>query len=349
MYLFLKKIIRVEQWWSHILPPILLFYYIGLFSSTGNTKHVFANTLFLIFISIITAIIGYFINDLFDIKDDLKANKRNYVAQAPSWLRIIAIPIILLLVALLFYCFKDNISTFHFKCYFACIFINLVLFVIYSMPPVRFKKVVYISTIVDALYSGTFFYIIAYIIANNIFDDLLFLEKNKIIYLIIFCYGFIKGIRNHLSHLCEDKINDEQSGIDTLATRFGIQTIQTIANLIFSFEIIMLMIIQVYLVKLNIVSILFTLGFLFLWIKFMIKNKSAKQETLNDLHEVWLPVIILILLIITQHQFYFLAIIHFLFFPYHISKIYFTAKNGIFKLFHKEPISIKELLNGKQQ
>lgn len=347
MFSFIKKIWRIEQWWSHILPPILLFYYIGLFSGNISKINVLVNALFLILLSIITGITGYYINDLFDIKDDLKANKKNHIAGFPLWLRIIVIPIIFLFITLLFYTFHSYLNASQITYYLICVILNIFTFFIYSSPPIRFKKVMYISTITDALYSGTFFYLLAYIIASNISDITILNKENRIIFLVIICWGFLKGIRNHLSHLCEDELNDKQSGITTLATHFGSQKIQTIANLFFPLELICLLIIQLILVKPYAISIIFTFLFFILWLKFILKNKNSKQEALNDLHEVWLPIIILIQLIIIKQDLYYLVILHFIFFPYHISKIYFTIKNCIFKLLNKKPVSIIELFNEK--
>lgn len=334
----IKKIVRAQEWWSFILPPILLFYYVGLQQSNIDTQIVYSELLLLMFISVITAIIGYFINDLFDIKDDLKAGKKNYVASFPILIKIVFLPALFFVLFLLFKFnahYKWTVKTTQFL---YAIFINILLFLAYSTPPIRLKRFKYAAPFIDALYSGTIFYILAFSISNLIL--------NKLAIIFIFIWALLKGLRNYLSHLCNDKENDETSLLPTMATKYGKHTTQKIANLMFPFEIVFLVVFQFSLTYKSFPFILFCLLFGLFGFKKIIQNTTIQLPLLNDLHEVYLPVLMLVQLIYIHTILFPLLILHFMFFPFQLSKIYFTLKNCIFKLFNKEPLSWKELING---
>lgn len=293
-------------------------------------------------ISTITAIIGYFINDLYDINDDLKAGKKNYVSGFPVWLKILFLPFFIFILVILWIINEQFLFIKHANLYTLTFFANTFLFLMYSVPPIRFKKAVYIAPILDALYSGALFYMLAFILAT------IKSPINKPAIIMILIWSFLKGLRNYFSHLCDDKENDESSGTVTLATAYGKQQLQKIANLIFPLEIICLMILQIVLIKINYLFIVLCLFFIILWLKKIKEDATVKYPFLNELHEIYLPLIMLFQVVFMHHSLYLILILHFIFFPFHVSKIYFTVKNSIFKLFNKEPISWKELFHGKK-
>ena len=97
-----QKYIRIKDWWSHILPPVLIFFYAGINNVPATDNKIIQLTLAIIFISILTAIIGYYINDLFDIKDDLLAGKFNFVAAQTSNFKLL-FPLLIITIIFLFY------------------------------------------------------------------------------------------------------------------------------------------------------------------------------------------------------------------------------------------------------
>ncbi|MFN8284385.1 MAG: UbiA family prenyltransferase [Chitinophagales bacterium] len=337
----LKKILRAQEWWSFILPPVFLFYYVGLLQFPRAGRSIYFEMITLMIVSVITAIIGYFINDLFDIHDDLKAGKKNYVSSFPLWLKALFFPLCISLLLILWLINQRLILVERASLYAVTCAANTMLFVVYSMPPIRFKKAIYIAPILDALYSGTLFYILAFILATQN-------TGNNTPMLCILIWAFCKGLRNYLSHLCDDKENDESSGMPTLATVYGKESLQKTANLLFPVEILCLLVLQTVLINTSYPFIILCLVFIVLWFQKMQENSSIKYPFLNELHEIYLPVAILVQVVFTFHSLYPMLILHFVFFPFHLSKMYFTIKNSIFKLFNKEPLSWKELLNGKK-
>jgi 4-hydroxybenzoate polyprenyltransferase len=80
---------RVKYWWNHVVPTILLFVYIySFFNSYEFLKTIQYFILFLISI-IGTAAYGYLLNDVTDIKDDLKSGKQNHASKLQPNIRYI--------------------------------------------------------------------------------------------------------------------------------------------------------------------------------------------------------------------------------------------------------------------
>lgn len=332
-----RFIFRVQEWWGAILPPILLFYYLGIIDKGGDSPIVYKNLIVLIFISIITALIGYYSNNYYDIKDDLKAGKKNQLNTLPDTIKWLLIPVQLLVLSSFIY---FGIEKTHLKFVSIAIGINILLFFLYSIPPIRLKKNKYLSSLLDASYSGTLFYLIAFYITNL---DGSFQYTTG--FLILF-WGITKGLRNYITHLCDDHENDLKLDFKTLSTAFGKEKMQLIANVLYPLETIFLIVILLNIASISVLSILFCIIFLILWLLKFKKDSKIKITFLNDLYEVWIPAFIVTKVVIINPHLYPILIIHFILFSFHIPKIYFSIKNSIFKILNKEPKSIAELIDG---
>lgn len=332
-----RFIFRVQEWWGAILPPILLFYYLGIIENGGDSPIIYKNLVTLIIISIITALIGYYSNNYYDISDDLKAGKKNQLNSLPDIVKWLLIPAQLILLAVVIY---FGIQKTQIQFVSITIGINILLFFLYSIPPIRFKKNKYISPLLDASYSGTLFYLVAFYI-TGFSNDFQFL-----FIVLILLWGITKGLRNYITHLCDDHENDLKLDFKTLSTAFGKEKMQSIANVLYPLELIFLIFILSSIASISFISLFFCLLFLILWFYHFKKDSQTKITFLNDLYEVWLPAFIVVKLVIVYPYLYPLLIVHFLLFSFHIPKIYFSIKNSIFKILNKEPKSIVELING---
>lgn len=313
-----SKYLRIQEWWSHVLPPILLFYYLGLNDRNNQKTLVLALFFTIILLSILTAITGYFINDWFDINDDFKAGKSNFIASLSNKKRYLLFSILICMLILLYWVMFQLYSIQYLKIISFFLFLNLFLFLIYSIPPIRLKSKPFIALILDALYSGTLFYIMAYLLTSEL------RIKNVFIIILIYFFGVSKGIRNYLSHLSFDKENDIKVGQQTLATKYGKSRTQHIANLIFPIEIFFISVLFFFTLPMSFIYFLiFPFLFLFYWFLLFKKAKKVYIPNLNDLYEIWLPLFLLIYLIYQDHQLYGLLIIHTFLFPNYLDRIYF--------------------------
>ena len=211
------RYIRLKDWWSFIIPPIITFYCIGLIlinskSSTLSTL-LFSFVLFLV-LTISTAAFGFFINEWSDIKDDTIAGKENTLSNAKQHTLILLLLFIISGIVVSAYLLKLNKITQIIIC------VQLILLLLYSVPPFRLKRFKYLAVILDATYSGALFYILAIIIGSNY-------HRFSIIWMyLLFFWSITKGIRNILHHLIQDKKYDAALRFKTVATANNTSTLE---------------------------------------------------------------------------------------------------------------------------
>lgn len=302
--------IRIKDWWSSILIPVVSFYFIGLLY-TKNTlvDQYLKNTIWLLLLSITTASFGFYLNEYTDIKDDLKAGKENAVSLLSKPKAITFLLFIICMMTLSSLPFWKNE-----KIIFLFL-IQILLFIVYSCPPIRLKRNPYIAVLLDSLYSGTLFFIIALIYSNA-----------KVTWSILgltIAFGVFRGIRNILYHVTKDIEIDKKAGQNTVA---HIARSQTLLNLQAIFFIIEISFLLYFIFQVSYITFLITIfGVIILLIK---RNyythyeleKSGKKRWLseiNTIYEVWLPIAALTgVFAIREWKTYFLSLlILFLVFP----------------------------------
>lgn len=211
------RYIRLKDWWSFIVPPIITFYCIGLILI--NAKSSILSSLLLSFVlfltlTISTAAFGFFINEWSDIKDDAIAGKANALSNAPRQSLYVLLVLISCGIALPAYLLKLNNTT------RLILLLQITLLLLYSIPPFRLKRFKYLAVILDATYSGALFYILAIIIGAN------FHRFSTTWMYLLFFWAITKGIRNILHHLIQDKKHDAALRFKTVATSNNTSTIE---------------------------------------------------------------------------------------------------------------------------
>lgn len=204
----LLSIIRFHDWWNYIIPPVLLFYGLGLLLiDTSKLKiiNIFVDYLYFLALTTCTAAIGFYINEWTDIRDDKIAKKNNHTEGTTLFQRLIIL--ILILLCIIYTSTKIHWSMFS----FSLLIFQFSLFILYSVYPLRLKRFKYVAIILDALYSGTIFYIIAISIASAN-------TVNIRLVLSIFLWGVCKGVRTFILHLIKDRTSDKLLDFDTIAT-----------------------------------------------------------------------------------------------------------------------------------
>ncbi len=326
----IKKIFRLHDWWSHILPPIFMFSYWGFFEKNNSVLNAIYIILYLLLITNFTAIIGFFINDLFDESEDKIVGKYNFTAQLPLFIKILFLPLFLILFFILIKTFSFLLSTDVLKITYSFVFMSILLFALYSAPQIRLKNKPFLALIIDAIYSGTLFYFLAYVISEMSSIKPAILMSDIRIWLIL-GWGYIKGLRNYLTHVVEDYDNDIKTGTLTLSIKYGKLKIQKAANYLFPIEIGILF---YFSTSQKYILFCWMFGFLygFLLIKWYLseqRKKNRKIERLNDYYEIWSPFLVLLQLIFLHRNYYPLLILHTILFPQYLNKLYFYT---LFKL-----------------
>lgn len=206
------KSIRIKDWWNYILPPVVGFYGWGLYQSGLP----FADSVFLslgfLLLTISVASFGFYLNEWTDISDDTAAGKPNAVSALPVSARWLVLLVILLQMGLGFYI---SISNLHATLLFSA---QIICFIVYSCPPFRLKKNLYAAPLLDALYSGTIFYLLAININYPTFFGLMAAQKVQLIFLLV--WALLRGFRNIIQHFLFDAKYDAVIHQKTIGTRY---------------------------------------------------------------------------------------------------------------------------------
>lgn len=270
-----------------------------------------------------TLAFGYFLNDVTDIKTDLAAGKKNF-ASTNSRRKNFLILILLLVTAFLPWVFIPK-NRFNVSLYF----LQLLLLVVYSVPPVRLKKYPLPGIITDSLYNS----VVPLWVVGTTFWQYLSFNPGTSFSIVIFTatlWIFLKGIRGILLHQMGDRKNDIRSGIHTFASRYGpYKTLMLVLYILFPLEILFFLLltaglsVTVYPFLFVIIPLFVFYLFLFfrIWEKKPGKPKKLSSDILfviNDLYEEWLPVVFLIYLIVLNPVYIVMLLIHIILF-YQIS------------------------------
>lgn len=144
---------------------------------------------------------GYFLNDIFDFKQDITAKKFNIT-------KIISPTIVVVIIII---CWATGIilvhTVFPYLLWLVCI--QFVLLMLYSIPPFRLKEAGKWGIVIDASY------------AHLLPELMLLAYLNQYIHLPFFVilfplFTFLLGVRDILIHQINDYANDELAGVNTL-------------------------------------------------------------------------------------------------------------------------------------
>jgi len=179
------------------------------------------------------AALGYFINDWADIKSDQKAGKSNKLGEYGLGARW-AILLLLLIISFSPWVFLpfDKISG-------GLIGIEILLFMVYSLPPFRLKERGFWGVICDALYA----YAVPAILASYTFYLL-----GEATYFMFYTFLFLLipwllciGIRGILLHQLQDYSNDILSDTKTFTILVGADRVRRIVRVFLPIEMAMML------------------------------------------------------------------------------------------------------------
>lgn len=272
----IRDILRTDDWWSHIIPPVLLFYFLGV-SQTFNYKIEFTELLYFFILLILVASLGFFIGEWSDIHDDQISGKSNKLKSISTKFRILILTIIISLIILC--CFLLHLS----KNQLGLVGIQILAFIFYSVPPFRLKKNPIASIVLDSLYSGTLMYILAYSFITDF---------RLTVFILIGITGILKGLRGYLLHTIHDAGNDLKAGIKSLANSISNNNILSGLQVIFLLEVITLGVLIFLFQEHNLPIFIIYIFSLLLYVGYVFKNKLSRIKLLgayNMVYEVFLP------------------------------------------------------------
>jgi hypothetical protein len=279
----------------------------------------------LLLVSILgTASYGYLVNNLFDLEEDRRAGKSNYVESISVFAKA-SMVVIFLFIALFPWLFLPVLIL-----NFGLFILQLVLLTAYCLPPVRLKRFVCAGVITDALYNSV---IMVFVIVFTIREYAVYpLELGTQVLAVLFVVLFLKGLRGILLHQLADRKNDRKAGFRSYVLHRGsLFTIHLISKAILIPELVSLSLLVFLLTKhvpglgwMYLSFMIYSFLRLRLWNIRTIPVKQYKfifLYTLNDFYEEWLPLYSLLLLAIQDIRFLFLFVPYVLFFPAFFNKL----------------------------
>jgi UbiA prenyltransferase family len=217
------KILRVNEWWGYKVPMLLgvfIFFYDTMPSSPIS---ILAGAGILLWWIITAAAFGYLINNVFDIEQDLLAGKPNFTAYMPVRSRV------LLSLLLAIGAVSTWVVLYPSAFLFALSLVHLLLFILYSVPPIRLKERGYLGVLTDALYAFCLPVIISLSFAKRYSSkQILFFDWSVFIAII---WALTAGIRSILLHQFKDRKADRRSTTFNVVNAFGIRANSRIINL----------------------------------------------------------------------------------------------------------------------
>ncbi|MCP4122205.1 MAG: UbiA family prenyltransferase [Bacteroidetes bacterium] len=259
------------------------------------------------------AAFGHYINDIFDLKDDLVAGKTNSTKDH-SKVKKIAVSTGLASLALtpwlLLPCNRFNLSL---------VLIHLLIFLLYSTPPIRLKERGIAGVVSDAVYAHV---VPALVVVTTLWSG----NIDAALIAMFIVWQFLIGCRNILNHQIDDHTNDLQSKTYTIATHHGVAIVGRLIKLVLiPLELISLLFIFyllgipfTYLIWAFLGYVVYTFGREVTFLRGKITEEVVIDGRydylsgimLNEFYEKWLPLLLLIYLVAGNWTFGLLLVIH---------------------------------------
>jgi len=275
------------------------------------------NTLFLLLLSLTTsfgfAALGYFINEFFDKEEDKKAGKINHLSLLSSQKQALLFCGILICTFFPWNWIPKNTFSLY------LIIIQVFLFLLYSMPPIRVKNITFLSAFVDAGYA----YIVPMVL--SFYSFALFAEE-VLHFKVIGFYSIlllVVGLRNITIHHINDIFKDKRNGFVTLPRILGVVKTDKLMKTLIGVELILLIVWLLILININYQFAILVLPFMYLFYEGIKKYNNLEdglivnneiRHTTDPFYQFWFPLITLIILMSQNLNWLFLLPIHTLLF-----------------------------------
>lgn len=205
----LNTYFKFDCWWIPKIAPgvftYLLFAYLG---SSGTTIQFKGNVLLLFSLLFILAIFGHFINDYSDYEADLKANKNNIFQKIQLKHATLLLTIIILSSFSIAYWINWKV--------FILVGLQVLLNILYSIKPFRFKERGWLAVLITGFYERTIPYLMI------IFSVIIEWNVDLIIFSVIYLlWAYLWECRNYINGQLKDYENDIKSSSRTFIIQKG--------------------------------------------------------------------------------------------------------------------------------
>jgi colanic acid/amylovoran biosynthesis glycosyltransferase len=192
---------RISEWiLSKAGIPLFTFLAIHLTLNDWNSVSVLSNFFFASMTFLGFGLVGYLINDWTDLKQDLVVGKNNLFVGKSFSSKVLSISFALVLAIIpWFFVFELN------KLTITLIIAQLSLYILYSVPPFRLKRIAWLGVVLDTFYANVLPTILAVFAVSNLFEAALEIW----LIILVSCWTFFYGLRGILNHHLADLENDK--------------------------------------------------------------------------------------------------------------------------------------------
>ncbi|MGB6295605.1 MAG: UbiA family prenyltransferase, partial [Rivularia sp. (in: cyanobacteria)] len=331
------NLLRGNDWWFYKIPPLLAIAYAEILIQDTPPQQSIVTLLSLLISMFFVAAYGHVVNDIFDIEIDSQAGKQNRMASLSKGQRtLLSLSLAILGVIPWWFLGFNSISVILLASIYT-------LLTIYPAPPLRLKERYIWGVVADA----ATVHAIPTLLVATVFSSLIATSESGSHFLAIVAtvWGFGCGVRGILLHQIWDRDNDLKSGIKTLATKFGVESLRFWINyIVFPLEAILSVVLVLLISQsapLLLVSFTIYLLLQFFSTEYDKLNPSpsvGKNILLHDFYEVWLPLSLVTLLSFRQPLFLILLVLHIILF-------YFAIKQRLVVLAHSLTLRLKKMIN----
>lgn len=208
-----RKILKIHKWWnSHFVVMLGVIYYILSTSPSPPPMASFLATLALFtFASIGIASFGQLLNDATDVRQDVRSGTQNLVA-SKGILRTAGLFLAVLVAGIVPWFWLPVTPAI-----VALLALEYLLFILYSVPPVRLKGRGFAGVAADALYA----YVVPTAVAALVFSKLAGIRPPVMFLLSLGGWSFLYGLANILNHQLVDETRDREEGVETFVVARG--------------------------------------------------------------------------------------------------------------------------------
>jgi 4-hydroxybenzoate polyprenyltransferase len=329
---------RIRNWWHPVVSLLLGAVYLCIYYYRIPFLPALELTLYFLLLSALTATLGYYLNDITDLPDDLLV-KKTRSPEHPGAFRI-SLTIILLLAGIAGIAGIACLLKLSFVPAVLLLF-QLLLFILYSLPPLRLKRFWLPALAIDSLYNSSVFILL---IITHISERYGMGMPDPLFLGFVLTLFLLKGVRNYTDHILNDRKSDTALGRKTLVAKTGISKAICMMQVIIVLETVLFIWVFWWVKTFIIWALAVFVCLYFIRVMFLpIIKKQYKRLNryvlliMNDFYEEWIPVAALLLLGVQDYRFIFLLLIHMFLFRNFINKL-FEGGHFIF-------IQIKQLAN----
>lgn len=289
--------LRFHNWWNAKTPVLLTIFFVASFAADLDPHSIVVRLAVVLVWLVAAAAFGHYVNDVFDLEDDLVAGKPN-TTTSHSTVTKVAISTALAALALApWLMLRAN------GWQIGLVAGHLLIFLLYSSDPVRLKERGWVGVLTDSLYA----HILPGLVVVFAVPGLHTMEAGAPLLAAFVAWQGLSGVRNILNHQFEDHDNDVLSDTHTIATIKGAGWVRRfVKRALVLPEVVVFYTVAILLPKLGGVlvvgHVVYTIYVYLREVSFRIEEKRlGKLETgsydflsgvvLNEFYEKWMPLL----------------------------------------------------------